>query len=113
ALPIYPDGEGLPDPLRGSGEEAAVLCRGQERIDLLLADLALPDTDGVELSERLCALRPGLKTVYMSGYPGGIAGNIDKICSETLLEKPFSPEALLNALRRALDSPRGSAPAAA
>lgn len=73
----------------------------------------MPDTDGVELSERLCALRPGLKTVYMSGYPGGIAGNIDKICSETLLEKPFSPEALLNALRRALDSPRGSAPAAA
>jgi CheY-like chemotaxis protein len=88
----------------GTGEDSVILCRNVKGdIHLLLSDLVLPDINGVELSVQLTALRPGMKTVYMSGYPGGVASRVDMLSNAVLLEKPFSPETLLTALRRVLD----------
>jgi len=97
----------------GNGEESLTLCSHvKEHIHLLLSDLVLPDINGMELSVRLAAMRPGLKRVYMSGYPGGVAGSIDMLHEAVLIDKPFSPETLLGALRRVLDADTTELPAA-
>ena len=40
------------------------------QIDLLLTDIAMPDLNGVQLSEMIHAIHPDLKTIFMSGFPG-------------------------------------------
>jgi CheY-like chemotaxis protein len=87
------------------GEEALGLC-GDEAPDfqLLLTDVVMPGMDGQELWNRLSALRPGLKVLFMSGYTDEhIArhGVIDE--STCFIEKPFTPEGLLAGVRAALE----------
>ncbi|HYY44740.1 MAG TPA: ATP-binding protein, partial [Actinomycetota bacterium] len=68
------------------------------RIDLLLSDVVMPDVSGREVSERT-----RLPTLYMSGYPDEILTDegVDAP-REAVLEKPFSAEDLINAVRAAL-----------
>ena len=88
-----------------SSEEALSQCRRlKERIDLLLSDVVLPDFSGPELAKRLLESRPGLRVVFMSGYPGGAVGNITQAQDTFHIEKPFSPEQMLATVRRALDA---------
>ncbi|PKL74196.1 MAG: hypothetical protein CVV27_21740, partial [Candidatus Melainabacteria bacterium HGW-Melainabacteria-1] len=85
-------------------EEALQLVREyDEPIDLLLTDVVMPDMNGKELSERVTALKPGLKSLYMSGYTA------DVITRQGILEegvhfisKPFSLRALAAKIREAL-----------
>jgi two-component system, cell cycle sensor histidine kinase and response regulator CckA len=72
-------------------------------IHVLLTDVIMPRTSGPLLAKRVRALRPETKVVFMSGYApdamtahGGLAGDA------ALLQKPFGPEALDEAVRRAL-----------
>jgi len=87
---------------------AAALQVVQEYTDpigILLTDVVMPGLNGRELYQRLVALRPGLRVLYMSGYPA------DVIASQGVLEpgvhfiaKPFPIEDLVAALRQALTS---------
>ena len=93
-----------------TGEEARRLCRRlKERLDLLLCDLILPDCHGTDLAAELFAARPGIKVTYMSGYPGGVLSSNLRFDGEVLIEKPFSPEALLDCLRRQLNAKKAEA----
>jgi two-component system cell cycle sensor histidine kinase/response regulator CckA len=47
-----------------------VLAAHQGPIDLLLADVVMPQMGGKALVEHLLPRRPDLKIVFMSGYPG-------------------------------------------
>ena len=67
-------------------------------IDLLLTDVVLPQMSGPELAEQVVALRPGIKVVFMSGYPGVITSP-----SAFFLQKPFEIETLAQILRQVLD----------
>jgi signal transduction histidine kinase len=90
-----------------TGQGANLLSRRlKEGVDLLLCDLILPDCHGTDVAAELCAARHGLKVAYMSGYPGGVLGSSLGLDGAVLIEKPFSPEALLDCLRRLLDSQR-------
>jgi len=52
----------------GSAAEAlAILERRHQHVDLLLADLVLPDVSGFELAERAGHELPHLVTVFISG----------------------------------------------
>jgi len=80
----------------GSGREA--LERAAESpgaIDLLLTDVIMPGMTGPELAKEFRCLQPQARVLLMSGYPGGEEA-VD-------LRKPFTPEELLQAVRRALD----------
>ncbi len=92
-----------------SGAEALAVCaRKDERIDLLLTDVVMPEMKGTELRRRLEVVRPGIPTVFMSGYASGATGGLD---GAAVLQKPFTAPELALELLRALRWP--SPPAAA
>ena len=73
-------------------------------IHLLVTDVVMPGVSGPGLSKSLLASRPQMKVLYMSGYTADLIaqqGVLDRQIS--LLEKPFTKEALLRKVRKALD----------
>ena len=78
--------------LAGDGVEALHLANGYgDRINLLLTDVVMPLMGGVELAERLRALRPGIPVLYMSGYEAGeLARLTGESSEEAILTKPFA-----------------------
>lgn len=85
-----------------SGAEAlAILERRREPVDLMLADVVLPDVPGAELEARALRRRPGLPTLFVSGYPEGVTP-LRVPENRPVMEKPFSPETLLAAVQEAL-----------
>jgi two-component system, cell cycle sensor histidine kinase and response regulator CckA len=75
-----------------------------ERIDLLLTDVILPRMNGKEVATRMCARRPGLPVLYMSGYAADVIvhdGAIDE--GVNFIQKPFSLEILARKVRDVLD----------
>ena len=88
-----------------NGEEALQLARhfGPRRIDLLLADLVMPQMGGKELAHRLLQLNPQLKVLYVSGYADpSIVGDADWYAANPFLQKPFSPLTLTKEVRALL-----------
>lgn len=81
-----------------------------EIIDLLLTDIVMPAMSGGELYNRLQALRPSIKALYMSGYAGQqLAPYTDSSSDVDLVEKPFTKKTLLRKVRACLGT---SGPAA-
>jgi PAS domain S-box-containing protein len=74
-------------------------------IHLLLTDVVMPGISGRELAAQLAARRPGLRVVYMSGYPGDTAARGGALAQgSAFLQKPFEPDALARKVREALDA---------
>lgn len=73
---------------------------------LLLTDLVMPGgMHGQQLGKHLTQLAPGLRVIYMSGYSEEYTGGTtDLRPGENFLQKPFSQDALLATIRRALDA---------
>ena len=82
----------------------SVAQRHPGSIDLLLTDVMMPGLSGPQLANRLVAIRPRVQVLYMTGYQRTTATG-DPVVPEgaNLIEKPFKPEALLRAVRRALE----------
>jgi CheY-like chemotaxis protein len=94
-----------------NGSEALELAqKDTQRIDLLLTDVIMPGLGGHQLAQRLEAVRPGLKVLYMSGYTDSSIGQ-HGVLEEgiTLLSKPFTEEELVRKIREVLDSGKRSA----
>jgi signal transduction histidine kinase/CheY-like chemotaxis protein len=76
------------------------LAHDPEPIDLVLADVVMPNLGGRELVARLAAERPALPVVLMTGYDTAVADD-EPASSLPLLRKPFGQADLLEALARA------------
>jgi PAS domain S-box-containing protein len=75
-------------------------------IDLLLTDVVMPGLNGQELADRLVALRPGLKVLYMSGYTEDIIVNRGMLKPGiSFIEKSFTAASLCTKVRTVLDAP--------
>ncbi len=73
-------------------------------IHLLLTDVVMPQMSGPEVAERLTAVRPDLKVLYMSGYPDHPVFSQGGVKRETaFLQKPFTPNVLTSKVREVLD----------
>jgi PAS domain S-box-containing protein len=88
----------------GNGATAMEIVKAYVRpIHLLLSDVIMPEMNGRELANRISALRPEIKVLYMSGYTEDVVGA--KLDEEiTLLQKPFSLTALKQKVREVLAS---------
>jgi len=86
-------------------EEALEVSRGYSgRISLLVTDVVMPQMSGAVLADILVKERPGMPVLYLSGYTGGALVHQGLFQSgAAYLQKPFTGEALLLAVRKALD----------
>jgi two-component system cell cycle sensor histidine kinase/response regulator CckA len=86
----------------------------RERLDLLVTDVVIPGMSGVQLASRLSEAQPGLRVLYMSGYPADAVDDLRRLGPSSFLQKPFPPAPFLRAVRAALDrAPGGDGAAAA
>ncbi|MDR7280511.1 PAS domain S-box protein [Catenuloplanes atrovinosus] len=73
-------------------------------IHLLLSDVIMPKMLGKEVAERVTALRPGTRVLFMSGYARPVLTENGTLGDDvTLIAKPFSEHGLLRAVRAVLD----------
>jgi CheY-like chemotaxis protein len=84
------------------GQQALhMAARQRAPLHLLLTDVVMPDLNGWELAQQLTAMRPGIKTLFMTGY-SEIALAQDGRPSGIVLQKPFTPDSLQRKVREAL-----------
>ena len=77
-----------------------------DTIDLLFLDVMMPDIGGFEVARRCRALRPDLRVLFASGYAAE-SFSAGTPCPEgcTILQKPYSLAALLEAVQLQLHRP--------
>jgi two-component system cell cycle sensor histidine kinase/response regulator CckA len=86
------------------GAEALQVAAGfVAPIALLVTDVIMPKVNGLVLAERLSRERPGIRVLYISGYIEK-AMLLKKVPDAVLLQKPFTPDALVTTVRQVLAS---------
>lgn len=75
-----------------SGAEALELMREVDRpVDIVVSDVIMPEMDGPSMYKELSETNPGLKIIFMSGYPDDAFKNsLDPDATFAFLQKPFS-----------------------
>ena len=96
--------------LAAAGDEVETTESGQEGLelalsghfDLVMADLRMPDLDGMELVRRLRRTRPETAIIIITGY-GSVPSAVEaaKLGVSDYIEKPFTPEQIREAVHRA------------
>jgi CheY-like chemotaxis protein len=82
-----------------STAEAALSTAHDERVDLVLVDVDLPDMNGRDLAARLKERSPATPVVFMSGF----ADEPESRGNDVFLQKPFTRVALGRKVREVLD----------
>ena len=93
------------------GDEALTILGGYHgALDLLLTDVMMPGLSGAEVCDRVRAGRPGLPTLFISGfYPEAVFPDQRLPEGAAFLAKPFMPEELVAALEELLARTAGDA----
>jgi len=97
-----------------SAEQALRLFLDSDRrIDLLLADVTLPTSSGIQVALLLRAEIPDLPIILTSGYAVGDwcardCGDLERLGSNLVafIQKPFPPEQLSRAIHEMIGPPR-------
>ncbi len=87
------------------GHEAIrISAQHQGPIHLLISDVVMPELGGPQLALRIASLRPGIKTLFLSGYTDDTVVRHGVLHAEVaFLQKPFSPTMLAQKVREVLD----------
>ena len=82
-----------------SPSDAIEIARSpSRRIDALVTDIVMPFMNGKSLAAHICALRPNIPTVFISGYPLGHEAMVADV-----MAKPFHCYQLAARLREVID----------
>jgi PAS domain S-box-containing protein len=86
------------------GEAMAMAQNHPGPIHLLITDVVMPEMNGRDLRDRLNAVKPGFKCIFMSGYTANVIAH-HGVLEEGIdfLEKPFSVKTLAEKVRGVLD----------
>jgi DNA-binding NtrC family response regulator len=94
--------EGYEVRLAKNGAEGLKMAR-EERFDLVLTDLKMPDMDGIEVLRIIKEEWPETAVIIVTGYQTvDTAVKAIKLGAYDYIEKPFTPDALITAVREAL-----------
>jgi len=87
------------------GAEAIGLFETRDRpIELVISDLIMHGLDGRETTDRIRAIDPTTKVLYMSGYTDDATIRSGALTAGTgFIQKPFSSDDLANRVRELLD----------
>ena len=87
------------------GQEALAMGIAElANIDFILTDVVMPRLNGKLLCDKLQALKPGLKTLYMSGYTENAIAHQGVLDAGTdFIQKPFNQKDLARKVREILD----------
>jgi DNA-binding NtrC family response regulator len=84
--------------------EEAVTAIGENHFDAYVLDHRLPDGSGLDVAERLRAKGSGAPIILISGYDSeGIAARAKALRVFDVIQKPFSRDALCNALKKSIE----------
>lgn len=89
---------------RNGIEAVAIAGSYPERIDVLVTDMVMPGLNGQEAAARIAGLRSGIKVICMSGYSEHSEIPLVEGLSVMRLQKPFTREAMAQAVRDAIDA---------
>lgn len=88
---------------RHGAEALALVGRHSGRLDLLVADVVMPELGGRVLAERLALEHPDVKVLFVSGHPDEVLEEHGVLRGgKALLRKPFTPSQLLARARELL-----------
>jgi two-component system cell cycle sensor histidine kinase/response regulator CckA len=80
----------------GSGKEAReILEELGSQVELIVSDIQMPGGDGLSFARAAAEAFPELPIILVSGYTSA-----SEIFDFEFLKKPFSPDSLLNAVRK-------------
>jgi PAS domain S-box-containing protein len=77
--------------------------RPETQVDMIIADVVMPQMSGPEMARLLTESDPELKVLFISGHLGETMENQGLIANAELLTKPFTPDALVDKVRSMLD----------
>jgi len=87
-----------------NGDDAVARFRENDDIALVLSDVVMPGKNGKETLDEIREIKPGIKAVFISGYP------IDVMQKKGMFEegveivtKPFDKDDILRKVREVLD----------
>jgi CheY-like chemotaxis protein len=84
-----------------SGRTALTLLERGDPCDLIIMDLAMPGLSGAETVRLARRMRPDLSALFCTGNADA-SGFESETGGDPLLAKPFGPDALAEAVRKAL-----------
>lgn len=98
--------------VRVAGAAEVALALAAERPPrLLITDVMMPGVGGCDLAAQLRRKHPEMSVLFVSGHPKGeVLGRDDLSSGTAFLQKPYSREALLGAVARALAPPGETSP---
>lgn len=98
--------------LEGAGHKVTLASNGREGVeryrakptDLVITDLFMPDQEGIETIKQMRIEFPDLSIIAISGKPtGGTMLTVaQRLGARAVLQKPFLPQELLEAVEQSL-----------
>ena len=86
-----------------ASEAVRISQNAEQGIDVLITDLVLPYMNGKALAQAVQAYQPGVRVLYMSGYPAAVLTERTLIeDGDPYIQKPFTPQMLAERIRQAL-----------
>jgi two-component system cell cycle sensor histidine kinase/response regulator CckA len=94
------------------GADGFALMQDGKPLDLLIADLDMPDVGGEEMVRRIRTLRPDLKVLYVTAHIDRLLDVRSQLWEgEAFLDKPFTSKGLLEAVSLLLSGTLSYSPA--
>lgn len=98
--------EGYDVDVAANGVEGLAMTENN-RYDVILTDLKMPDMDGMEFLARVKERHPDTKVIMITGYSTvEHAVKAMRMGAYNYIEKPFTPDALIDAVKEAITGER-------